>query len=301
MTAPTLDAKARNEAARELAATDPQAVADAAMRSATLPETLGLGEGVETRDGTTYVKIRTDLDEAEAEHTAIVGDVAGNLWLRSQLSGRPGLTGFDSRANAEAICDGLARIPIGDKLAALTVVVETMPVDVEPERRSTAILPESLRAARIAAFAAGMDPLLPLTLTGGEIGEVGTAPVQRPLFEFEAPATNLVPVLPLRFYRDAGGLDRTRGRGAPLAKRIWWAAIAECADRVPGAGRFDPTANHAAPPERVAVSRSTLAHKAARCPAPWIVGGGRDSRRLGAARVAHRRRGCPAERNYEAR
>ena len=50
--------------------------------------------------------------------------------------------------------------------------------------------------------------------------------MQRPLFEFEAPTTNLVPVLPLRFYRDAGGLDRTRGRGAPIAKRIWWAAIA---------------------------------------------------------------------------
>ena len=65
-----------------------------------------------------------------------------------------------------------------------------------------------------------------MTLTGGEIGEVGTAPMQRPLFEFEAPTTNLVPVLPLRFYRDAGGLDRTRGRGAPIAKRIWWAAIA---------------------------------------------------------------------------
>ena len=101
-----------------------------------------------------------------------------------------------------------------------------LPAVVEPERRPTAILPESLRAARIAAFAAGADPQLPLTLTGGEIGEVGTAPMQRPLFEFEAPTTNLVPVLPLRFYRDAGGRDRTRGRGAPIAKRIWWATIA---------------------------------------------------------------------------
>ena len=126
-----MNAKARNEAARERARQDPETVADAAVRSATLPETLGLGEGVETRDGTTYVKIRTDLTEADAERAALVRDVSGNLWLRSRLTDRPGLTGFDSRANAEAICAGLAKLPVGDKLAALTLVVEALPRPVE--------------------------------------------------------------------------------------------------------------------------------------------------------------------------
>ena len=122
-----MDAKARNAAARERAQQDPETVADAAARSVTLPETLGLGEGVETRDGTTYVKIRTDLTEAEAARAASVRDVCGNLWLRSRLTDRPGLTGFDSRANAEAIRDGLAKLPVGDGLAALTLVVEALP------------------------------------------------------------------------------------------------------------------------------------------------------------------------------
>ena len=122
----------RNAAARERAQQDPEAVADAALRSATLPETLGLGEGVETRDGTTYVKIRTDLTEAEAERAALVRDVAGNLWLRGRLTGRAGLAGFDSRANAEAICEGLASLALppdtkGYELSLLAVVVEALP------------------------------------------------------------------------------------------------------------------------------------------------------------------------------
>ena len=122
-----MNAKARNEAARERARQDPETVADAAVRSATLPETLGLGEGVETRDGATYVKIRTDLTEAEGTRAAIVRDVSSNLWLRSRLTDRPGLTGFDSRANAEATCAGLEKLPVGDGLAALTLVVEALP------------------------------------------------------------------------------------------------------------------------------------------------------------------------------
>ena len=122
-----MDAKARNKTARERARQDPETVADAAARSVTLPETLGLGEGVETRDGATFVTIRTNLTEAEAARAAIVRDVCGDLWLRSRLTDRPGLTGFDSRANAEAIRDGLARLPVGDGLAALTLVVEALP------------------------------------------------------------------------------------------------------------------------------------------------------------------------------
>ena len=82
-----MDAKARNAAARERARQDPEAVADAARRSATLPETLNLGEGIETRDGTTYVKIRTDLDESAAERAALVRDGGG----KARRSGeRPG-------------------------------------------------------------------------------------------------------------------------------------------------------------------------------------------------------------------
>ena len=111
-------------------------------------------------------------------------------------------------------------------LAPLVAAWQARPVEVAPETRPTAILPESLRAARIAAFAGGADPQLPLILTGGELGELGTAPVQGTLFDFEAPSTSLVPVLPLQLWRNAGGADRTRGRGAPISKRVWWAAIA---------------------------------------------------------------------------
>ena len=219
MTAPTPDAKARNEAARERAATDPQAVADAAMRSATLPETLGLGEGVETRDGTTYVKIRTDLDEAEAEHTAIMRDVAGNLWLRSQLTGRPGLTGFDSRVNAEAICDGLAKLPAGDDLASLTLVVEAMPREVEADRRPIGIMPKF--AGEFLAPAAIVEADRERLPKWGPLALVPNKPDgQLWLPNLDSASTELeVPSLLLGML-DAGTLAQP-GAGAPLRDRAF--------------------------------------------------------------------------------
>ena len=219
MTAPTPDAKARNEAARERAATDPQAVADATMRSATLPETLGLGEGIETRDGTTHVKIRTDLTEAEAEHAAIMRDVASNLWLRSQLTGRPGLTGFDSRVNAVAICDGLAKLPAGDDLACLTLVVEAMPREVEADRRPTGIMPKF--AGEFLAPAAIVEADRERLPKWGPLALVPNKPDgQLWLPNLDSASTELeVPSLLLAML-DAGTLAQP-GAGAPLRDRAF--------------------------------------------------------------------------------
>ena len=230
-----MDAKARNEAARDRAEQDPEAVADAAVRSATLPETLGLGEGVETRDGATYVKIRTDLTAADATRAAIVSDVSGNLWLRSRLTDRPGLTGFDSRANAEAICAGLAKLPVGDGLAALTLVVE---------------------AARLAAFNTKPRVLFGADLTGDcldtedeaamqELATTAEGPDTAPMLDFGVrdPA-GLVPAYLLDAYRAGGGASVSRGRGgpAPIRQRLWLHVLTavESTDRDGSMRRFGP-------------------------------------------------------------
>ena len=208
----------RNEAARKRAEADPTGIVYAVLQT--------LGERMAT-----LIHEAAERDDEQGEIARSAQSMIA-MYMHDCLDAGGAVLPFAktspylARAICEVLADLLAPVESDYAPSLLALVVEAMPVDVEPERRPTAILPESLRAARIAAFAAGADPQPPLTLTGGEIGEVGTAPMQRPLFEFEAPATNLVPVLPLRFYRDAGGLDRTRGRGAPIAKRIWWAAIA---------------------------------------------------------------------------
>ena len=205
----------RNGAARERARQDPEAVADAAMRSATLPETLGLDEGVETRDGATFVTIRTNLTEDEAARAAIVRDVCGNLWLRSRLTDRPGLTGFDSRANAEAICAGLEKLPVGDGLAALTLIVE----------------------ARLAALDAKPRVLFGADLTGDRLDaedeaamlELATTaepdgPDTAPMLNFgERNPAGLVPAYLLDAYAAGGGALVSPGRGGPAAipQRLW--------------------------------------------------------------------------------
>ena len=168
--------------------------------------------------------------------------------LFSRRISKPG-NNFDSWGNAEQICKGMARLPAsmfdddelphltrlmqrlvrmekGSGLSLLALVVEAMPVAVEPNRRRTGILPETMRATRFTAYGAGAEGQNSLRLSGGSVGDIGAGPVQGTLFGFVAPATSLVPVLPLRLYSDAGGLDRARGHGAPLPKRIWWAAIA---------------------------------------------------------------------------
>ncbi len=214
MSAP--DARARNEAARDRAAADPEAVADAAVRSATLAEILRDGDGIETRDG--LGTVRTDVTEAtdkEAElaRTNLIRYVAGRLSLRAVLTDLGGV----SRADAANICHDLARIPAGNDLAALTLVVEEMPAEVTPDHRTDKrILPRIVEGAHHPDRERGM-------LFGGlHEGRRIEAP-ELPLFPDFAPAKR-VPMLDLV---DAAGLPvMARGRGAPLPLRLFVRTLA---------------------------------------------------------------------------
>ena len=89
------------------------------------------------------------------------------------------------------------------------------PTPVLPETRPTALLPETLRGA-VFVYANGE---LPATLSGdvGDIGRTGTLPGIEE-------ARETVPRLPLA--EPSTMPERTQGRGAPLARRLWWNAVA---------------------------------------------------------------------------
>ena len=103
-------------------------------------------------------------------------------------------------------------------------------VPVEPDRRPSGILPASLRTAH-----REHADRLPLALDGQT--PMGAAPgAQAHLPGLEPPASALVPVLPLALYDLAGGAMQTRGRGAPVAQRLFFEVLMSVGrlDRAPG-------------------------------------------------------------------
>ena len=235
-----MKAKTRNEAARERASTDPEAVADEAMKSEVLYAVLE-SQVLIVDDAESYTAVRTDglvaalLDGpeeqfeipaarielpatvADADRVQTIGDLAEDLWLRSRVASD--VPGFDSRANAEAVCGALARLPTPERdgLALLTLVVEAMPVKVEPEtRKDRRILPRIVISESRPAREAGM-------LFGGLHDGRPIQALDLPLFPKVAPEKQ-VPILDLV---DAAGLPvMVRGRGAPLPMRLFVRVLA---------------------------------------------------------------------------
>lgn len=235
-----MNAKARNDAARERAGADPEAVADEAVNSEALIEALessalivddaenytavqaeGLGaallDGPAARLQLLAARLQLQATVADTDRIHTIGELAGDLWLRSCVpSDAPG---FDSRANAEAISGVLARLPTPDrdKLALLTLVVEAIPVKIEPEtRKDRRILPRIKVSESRSARKAGM------VFGGLHYGRRVQAP-ELPLFAEVAPDKR-VPILDLV---DAAGLPvMASGRGAPLPMRLFVRALA---------------------------------------------------------------------------
>ena len=234
-----MNAKARNKAARERARADPEAVVNQAMKSETLlailesqalivddaesctlvqPDGLlaALLDGPADQLEIPAARIEIPATVADTDKVNAIGELAGDLWLRSSvLSDAPG---FDSRANAEAICLALARLPTPDRdgLALLTLLVEAIPVAVEPEtRKDRRILPRIVFAESRPARKAGM------MVAGLHDGRHTQVP-ELPLFP-EVATGKQVPILDLV---DAAGLPvMVRGRGAPLSMRLFVRAL----------------------------------------------------------------------------
>ena len=143
-----MNAKERNQAAREIANHNPEAVTDAL--AATVPHGWGVSEGVKLRKNSI---LRAILDAADPIGGApLLAHVIADLVVRSQISDHSRLTGW--RSHAKVICAGLARLPDPDSpagtpgLSLLTRVVEAMPRP--PETSSvTAVQGMTRRAAII--------------------------------------------------------------------------------------------------------------------------------------------------------
>ena len=118
-------------------------------------------------------------------------------------------------------------------LAPLVDAWQRRPVVVDADLRPRAILPEPLRAAR-----REHGDQLPLGLDlAGPLGSLRRAEQTILPFEELAPAPSaVVPVLPLALYDLAGGAMQTRGRGAPVAQRLFFEVLMSVGrtDRLPG-------------------------------------------------------------------
>ena len=243
-----MNAIERNEAAKARASANPEAVAEAARMSETLALVLRRWPAIEVEydPNPDASQIPTPFGNA-AKPTEADIKRAETAWRESEANQSPEWRasvvralftqriaspeilktlvrhefGYDSRTNASAICKHLAALPsapdASEGLSLLALVVEEMPVDVEPEtRQDKRILP------RIAVSESRPERKAGMLFAGLHEGRRIHAP-ELPLFPEVAPAKR-VPILDLV---DAAGLPvMARGRGAPLPLRLFVRALA---------------------------------------------------------------------------
>jgi len=218
MTDEVEEAKRRNNAAKERAEADPEAVASAAVSSEIVSEALRAWL-IPLRDKRDSVEGRRLADKqvviTNDEEQALRLATTLPTYATGPLDTSPGLATAGRYLQAKTICEHLSRLARGpeatDGLALLTLVVEEMPHEITPEPRkdrrifpvvrSGALIPERQRGMLFGGLLEGRDPSPEL-----------------PLFE-AVPIRKSVAILDLA---DAAGVPiMARGQGAPLPARLF--------------------------------------------------------------------------------
>ena len=109
------------------------------------------------------------------------------------------------------------------------------PVQIEPSRKRAGILPAGLRGARALGYLPGLAP---------EEAPLGNQEQEAVLPGFAAAEGTIVPTAIVQTWARGGGTELTRGRGAPLSKRIFYEVLTELsldARRLKGRVRLDLT------------------------------------------------------------
>ena len=232
-----MGAKERNEAAREIATENPGRVADHAMGSEWLRAALNAWP-LPDLGGEMW---HTDPEEAHRKNAAAKAEqspewramVCGYLLVQRQIMQRKvvirtqglpplvdGMEVYAQAGNATVVCEHLAYLPGPDALALLTCVVEGIP---RPGRaninRPDRILPSRLAMVDHTDRRAGRRLFTPVA----HAVERGGGQLKLPGFGLER--TRITPALPLALYDLGGGSSMERGRGAPLALRLWVESI----------------------------------------------------------------------------
>lgn len=111
-------------------------------------------------------------------------------------------------------------------LGSLIHAWQHQPVNVEPDKRDKAIMPSQAQSVRRVTVEPRDGSVDTTTLFDTSDyyptdGNLGAMDGQAWLPGFEPPSSDLVPSLPLVLYDIAGGTSLARGRGAPLALRVF--------------------------------------------------------------------------------
>ena len=102
------------------------------------------------------------------------------------------------------------------------------PLKIKPARKRAGILPSSLRGARVLEYLPGIAP---------EEAPLGNQGQEAMLLGFASAQDTIVPTAIVQTWARGGGTELTRGRGAPLSKRIFYEVLTELtsnARRIPG-------------------------------------------------------------------